>query len=202
MAEGGIPGTAVAMAAAGGFLLYVGIQDSGIRGGLKSLVGGTLPAAKEKTAGGAADQAAGTITGGSKTTASGGATVGSGPHPEIASAGLKYIGVPYRWGGEDTSGMDCSGLVVSSFQDAVGVNPPRTTQAQQRWKQLQPISRAEFGAGDLAFWPQHGAASHVAIGLDNGHVVHAPRPGRNVEAVPVNQAFTGGMEPICMRWVG
>lgn len=199
MAQGGIPGTAVAMAAAGGFLLYVGIQDSGIRDGLKSLVGGSLPAAKPKT-GTAVDQASGTISGTSS--ASGGAQVGTGPHPEIARAALKYEGVPYRWGGESASGMDCSGLVVSSFQDAVGVNPPRTTQAQQRWKQLVSITRAEFGAGDLAFWPQHGAASHVAIGLDNGHVVHAPRPGKNVEAVPVNQAFTGGMEPLCMRWVG
>lgn len=188
------------MAAAGGFLLYVGIQDSGIRDGLKSLVGGSLPAAKPK-AGGAADQAASTIAEKSAG-ASGGATVGAGPHPEIAHAALAYLGVPYRWGGEDRSGMDCSGLVVSSFQDAVGVNPPRTTQLQQMWRQLQSISRAEFGAGDLAFWPQHGAASHVAIGLDNGHVVHAPRPGKNVEVVPVGQAFTGGMQPLCMRWVG
>ena len=40
-----------------------------------------------------------------------------------------YIGTPYKWGGNDKKGIDCSGLLVRSFE-SVGMKLPRTTSQQ------------------------------------------------------------------------
>ena len=40
-----------------------------------------------------------------------------------------YIGTPYKWGGTSSKGMDCSGLLVRSFQ-SIDLNIPRTTSEQ------------------------------------------------------------------------
>lgn len=193
-------GVGVGMAAAGGFLLYVGVAGSGIREGMRSLVRGQLP---EKRSGGgeytakgeAALNKQGVPTGG-------GSAVGSGPHPELYKAALKYKGVPYVWGGTTPRGLDCSGLVVLAFRDAYDVIPPRVTTTQVAWKSLKKIARSEVGAGDLLFWPPGGAPSHVAIAGGNSSCIHAPRPGKVVSVVPIGQAFTGGMQPSCYRYVG
>ena len=37
-----------------------------------------------------------------------------------------YIGTPYKWGGNDNKGIDCSGLLVRSFE-SIGLKIPRTT---------------------------------------------------------------------------
>ena len=40
-----------------------------------------------------------------------------------------YIGTPYQWGGNDKNGIDCSGLLVRSFE-SIGMKIPRTTSQQ------------------------------------------------------------------------
>ena len=47
----------------------------------------------------------------------------------IVNKARTYIGTPYKWGGTSSKGMDCSGLLVRSFQ-SVGINIPRTTSEQ------------------------------------------------------------------------
>jgi cell wall-associated NlpC family hydrolase len=200
--QGGIPGGAVAMASAGAFLLYVGIGGQSIRDGLKSIAAGQLP--PPRTGGAQNVQKAQVSLQAQGVPATGAtATAGAGPHPELAKAALAYVGIPYQWGGTSrTSGLDCSGLVYVAFQDAEGVTPPRTTYTLIAWKQITPITRADVGAGDLLFWPRIGPPSHVGIAVDGSTVVHAPRPGKSVEVVPISAAFTGGMQPTPYRWKG
>lgn len=190
------------MATGGAFLLYVGIAGSGIRSGLKTIAGGQLP--KPRTGGANVAKAAVSLEAQGVPSAGGtSAGAGAGPHPELATAALRYVGVPYLWGGTSrTGGLDCSGLTYVSFQDAEGVTPPRTTYTLVSWRQLSAINRADVGAGDLLFWPRTGPPSHVGIAVDSTHVVHAPRPGKTVEVVAIDQAFTGGAQPFCMRWHG
>ena len=74
-----------------------------------------------------------------------------------------YIGTPYKWGGNDKKGIDCSGLLVRSFE-SVGMKLPRTTSQQVdmgrniklkrkiNWLRGKPVSLSKSKEGDLVFF--------------------------------------------------
>lgn len=94
------------------------------------------------------------------------------------------LGEPYKWGGEGPSSWDCSGLVMKAW-GAAGVSFPHSASAQ--FTRSQRISVGSIQPGDLVFWSKGSARSiyHVAIYLGGGKMIHAPRPGRNVEIVSI-----------------
>lgn len=85
------------------------------------------------------------------------------------------IGKPYEWGAEGPDSYDCSGLTSEAWKSA-GVPVPRTSQEQ--WAQLTHVKISEMRPGDLIIYNQD--ASHVAIYIGDGSIVHAPRPGRHI----------------------
>ncbi|MEU5278579.1 NlpC/P60 family protein [Streptomyces asoensis] len=85
------------------------------------------------------------------------------------------IGKPYVWGAEGPKAFDCSGLTSEAWRSA-GRPIPRTSQEQ--WKQLPHIAVEDMRPGDLIIY--FGDASHVALYVGDGSIVHAPRPGRTV----------------------
>lgn len=100
---------------------------------------------------------------------------GTASGPEVVTAALKYVGVPYVFGGEDASGMDCSGLVQRAFAD-LGVEIPRLVRDQEKLGTEVP-SLAEAKPGDLIVTA---GGDHISIYLGNNTVVHAPYAGRDV----------------------
>lgn len=95
-----------------------------------------------------------------------------------ADIAQRFIGKPYRYGGETPAGFDCSGLVQYSF-GRVGVALPRTTAELAR--DGQHIARTRIRKGDLLFFDQDGKrSSHVAIYLGDETFVHAPASGKRV----------------------
>ena len=89
---------------------------------------------------------------------------------DLAGVAEQFLGAPYLWGGRESLGLDCSGLVQAALF-ACGLACPRD--ADQQAGLGREISRAAFGRGDLVFWK-----GHVAIGLDapdvkDGRIVHA-----------------------------
>ena len=60
-----------------------------------------------------------------------------------------YTGTPYRYGGMNRTGMDCSGLLVRSFESA-GENIPRTSKEQSKYGKA--VSKHELQKGDLVFF--------------------------------------------------
>ncbi|MEU6704553.1 NlpC/P60 family protein [Streptomyces wuyuanensis] len=114
---------------------------------------------------------------------------GAGPSSARAAAAVaaaqSAVGRPYVWGANGPSGFDCSGLTQWSYAQA-GVGLPRTSQAQRYAGQQVPLSQAR--PGDLVTYRSD--ASHVAMYVGNGQVVHAPYPGAAVRYDPV------GMMPI------
>ena len=89
----------------------------------------------------------------------------------IASLALSLIGSPYRWGGDSRAGFDCSGLTLYVFKMA-GMALPRTS--YQQFLVGQPVSFSELKPGDLVFFSTDSpGASHVAIYVGNGLIVHA-----------------------------
>jgi len=90
-------------------------------------------------------------------------------HAAAASIALRYLGVPYVWGGASPSGFDCSGLVMYVYAQ-LGISLPHYTVAQ--WNATDPISSPE--PGDLVFFNGLG---HVGIYIGGGRFVDAPHTG-------------------------
>ena len=93
-------------------------------------------------------------------------------------AARSMLGVPYRYGGVDPSGFDCSGLMQYAFNQA-GVKLPRTSRDIFRISQL--ISPEDLQPGDLVFFAiSSNKVSHVGIYADHNRFIHAPSSGKGV----------------------
>lgn len=87
----------------------------------------------------------------------------------------RWIGVPYRAGGNDKSGTDCSGLSASIFRNAFGIKLKRTSE-QQRTANCRAISKRQLQQGDLVFFHNgrnKRTANHVGVYLKNNRFIHA-----------------------------
>ena len=90
----------------------------------------------------------------------------------ITGTALALRGSPYRNGGADPTGFDCSGFTQYVFNQH-GIGLPRAVSDQVRTG--KPVRPDEIAAGDLLFFATAGSgASHVAIALGGDEFVHAP----------------------------
>lgn len=89
---------------------------------------------------------------------------------DFVSVAEEFAGVPYLWGGRDSMGLDCSGLVQMSLERA-GIASLRDTDMQEATlgeALPEPIDFTKLMRGDLVFWK-----GHVAIMEDEATIVHA-----------------------------
>lgn len=98
---------------------------------------------------------------------------------EVVIRAIAMVGVPYRFGGSNPNGFDCSGLVQYVYQE-LGIDVPRT--AAEQYRAAEPVRLENIEPGDLLFFRTHGKRiSHVAIYAGSGRFVHAPQTGRLIE---------------------
>jgi cell wall-associated NlpC family hydrolase len=97
----------------------------------------------------------------------------SAPGKKAVAFATSQLGKPYVWGAEGPGSFDCSGLTSQAWASA-GHPIPRTSQEQ--WKQLEHVAVKDMRPGDLIIY--FGDASHVAMYIGDGAIIHAPRPGR------------------------
>lgn len=93
----------------------------------------------------------------------------------IIDTAIAYEGVPYRLGGADRSGFDCSGLVYRVFYQVVGTSLPRTAVEQYDFR--EPIETSALQPGDLLFFNTNGSISHVGIYEGEGRFIHSASDG-------------------------
>lgn len=111
-------------------------------------------------------------------------------HGSVVSLATKIANsnsVPYVWGGENLSGMDCSGLVKYVYANAEGKQLPHYTGALENCVDQHPVSEAK--PGDLLFWGNHGSTYHTAIYTGNNQYVAAAKPGTNVATYTISPYF-------------
>jgi cell wall-associated NlpC family hydrolase len=90
----------------------------------------------------------------------------------VAGTALSLRGAPYRNGGSDPAGFDCSGFVTYVFGQN-GVSVPRTVSDQFRAGKQVPGQQLE--PGDLVFFTTVSpGASHVGIAIGGDEFIHAP----------------------------
>ena len=131
------------------------------------------------------------------------APVPEGPAPEapaltpalpLVVTALGFRGTPYRNGGSDPAGFDCSGFVQWVFAQH-GARLPR--EVREQFLVGERIESDEVQAGDLVFFETVSrGASHVGIAIGGGEFVHAPS-SRGV--VRVERYTSSYWAP---RWVG
>ena len=108
---------------------------------------------------------------------------GSGAGSIAVRAALTRLGDPYVWAAAGPDAVDCSGLVVWSFQQA-GVALPHSSQALAAGG--QPVSLDQIQPGDVITF--YSNASHVGLYVGGGKMVHASTYGVPVAVVPLNNA--------------
>ncbi len=108
---------------------------------------------------------------------------GTGEGTLAVQAALTRIGSPYSWGGSGPNQFDCSGLVMWAFQQA-GISLPHSSQALARGG--QPVEMSQMQPGDVVNY--YSDASHSAIYIGDGMMVHASTYGTPVRVAPVNNA--------------
>jgi cell wall-associated NlpC family hydrolase len=89
----------------------------------------------------------------------------------VVGIAMRYLGVPYVWGGASPGGFDCSGLVMYVFSQ-IGVSLPHNAAAQYGYG--TPVSQGSLQPGDLVFFDGLG---HVGIYVGGGSFIHAPHTG-------------------------
>ncbi len=84
----------------------------------------------------------------------------------------EWYGVPYRFGGTNKSGIDCSAFVRQLYGDVYNKGLLRTSIEQ--FATALYLRRDELKEGDLVFFKIHGRRiSHVGVYLYEGKFVHA-----------------------------
>lgn len=117
--------------------------------------------------------------------------VDRGNHREGLSLVLRealddWMGVPYRLGGVDKSGIDCSALVQTIFADALNVRLPRTT--EDLIHEGTAVKRSDLDTGDLVFFNPDGKGRHVGILLSQSQFVHVSS-SRGVMVSSLNEGY-------------
>jgi cell wall-associated NlpC family hydrolase len=176
VATTGISGLAVAAGAAGGLLLYSGINDVPLIDAIREVAAGRTPTPRppkttdvnwaERIIGGPA----------TRDTAPGGTAAVT----TFVAAAAAQIGKPYKWGAEGPDSFDCSGLVVFCLNRA-GINVPRlVTWTFATWSGAHTVKASEAAAGDLVMY-----SGHMGIMSGPGQMIDAPRAGKDVSQRPI-----------------
>jgi len=114
-----------------------------------------------------------------------------------AAVALRYLGAPYLWGGRDSVGLDCSGLVQQALY-ACGRFAPRDSDMQANLG-VAIDHVVDLRRNDLVFW-----RGHVGLMLDADRLIHANAYHMAVAVEPLSAAISrisaaGGGGPTALR---
>jgi hypothetical protein len=200
----GINGTGVAIATAGGVLIYAGLTKQNPLAALRAVGSGhpapvgsssSYQATQQQTA---AVQQIGTGVAGIGQLVGAEVAAGNGL-PALVPAVSQFSGDQYsqarRW---EVGFSDCSSFVGKGFK-ACGITPPgaSTTWDYLAWKKLVQIPRSLVQAGDLIC-----NATHIVVATSNSDAIGQENPRRNVATGPIADlmAYTGSY--VCLRYKG
>jgi len=105
----------------------------------------------------------------------------------IVALSKRYLGAPYRWGGESPKGFDCSGFLNYIFEQT-GIDLPRTTFAM--FAAGTPVPNDQLQAGDVVFFQTVSPGpSHAGVYLGDGRFIHASSGQRRVTITTMAEPY-------------
>ena len=104
---------------------------------------------------------------------------------DFVAVAESYINAPYQWGGRESIGLDCSGLLQQSLY-ASGYGCPRDSDMQSKLGLCLDVGSDLSGLqrGDLVFWK-----GHVSIMIDSVNTIHANGHHMKVVIEPLQEAI-------------
>jgi gamma-D-glutamyl-L-lysine dipeptidyl-peptidase len=86
---------------------------------------------------------------------------------------LRFLGVPYYWGGKSAKGLDCSGF-AQLLHKLVGISIRRDSPMQFEDTKFVSENPLDGQPGDLLFFTEEGnRITHVGVKLENEKIIHA-----------------------------
>jgi peptidoglycan DL-endopeptidase CwlO len=114
----------------------------------------------------------------------------SGRGGDVVAIAMRYLGVPYVWGGASPSGFDCSGLITYAYAQ-IGISLPHYTVSQ--YQLGISVSRDQLQPGDIVFFNGLG---HNGMYIGGGQFIHAPHTGDVVKISSLSDSWYAA------TWVG
>lgn len=119
-----------------------------------------------------------------------GATVNLNDTPQVKRALYQqyrqWQGTPYKYGGMDRNGVDCSAFVYITYKTRFGLLLPRSTDEQINVG--TDVTGRTLRPGDLLFFSTGFFDHHVGIYLENRHFIHASKE-KGIMISSLNNAY-------------
>jgi hypothetical protein len=196
MASGGISGVAVALASAGGVLLYAGFQGQSPLAALRDITSGKAKALTPSKVSFSNDP---TQVGKGSGVVAAGYSGGSGFGAALVAAVMAHKDEKYSQAKRWSAGFsDCSSIIGKALKD-IGVTPPggSTTLNYRAWSKLKTVSRDEIQTGDFLC-----GSGHIAIALDGQRAIGQQNPRQNVRIDGIDSIMYGQPGWVPRRYIG
>jgi cell wall-associated NlpC family hydrolase len=117
---------------------------------------------------------------------------------QVVETALEVMGAPYRWGGSDGNGFDCSGLIHYAYGQH-GLILPRISRDQARTGMAVDRLVAALLPGDiLGFSVERSGVTHVGLYVGDGMFIHSASGGVKLSSLT---AADGDSRWWQQRWV-
>lgn len=92
----------------------------------------------------------------------------------LVKTARKWLGTPYKYGGDTRKGVDCSAMVMNVYNEALKIKLPRTTRTQREF--ATQVKKGDLQPGDLVFFSpgvKGKNISHVGMYIGSDRFIHA-----------------------------
>ena len=109
---------------------------------------------------------------------------------KMVTLAKSLAGLPYRYGGQEIDGFDCSGFIYYVY-DCYGVKLPRTAEGQAKLKEKVKFKYAK-PADILVF--KFGSRRHTALYIGANSFIHAPEKNDRLRVESLNEFWKDRLE--------
>lgn len=107
---------------------------------------------------------------------------------DVVQTAVEAMGTPYRWGGSDENGYDCSGLIQYAYEEH-GILLPRVSKDQVRIGLLLDKRVGDLRPGDVLGFATNGSGvSHVGLYVGDGRFIHSAQSGVKISSLMTSDA--------------